>query len=180
VDDGRSIAITIAQWQNIGAISGNLSIIIIAKPMGNSAITAYLHYLSFMVAFAALVVESQTLKKDLSVAEAWRVLIADAIYGLSATTILITGILRVIYFGKGTEYYLGNPVFYAKFGIFISIGLLSLYPTFSFLSWLKGLRDNQPPNLESSHLQRLSGAIGVELIGFAFIPLLAAMLARGL
>ena len=76
--------------------------------MWASAITAYLHYLGFMVAFGALVIESHTLKKDLSLAEAWRVLIADTVYGLSAITILITGILKVIYFGKGTDYYLGS------------------------------------------------------------------------
>jgi putative membrane protein len=79
--------------------------------MWGSAVTAYLHYLGFMLAFGALVVESQTLKKDLSLQEAWRVVTADAIYGLSATMVLITGILRVLYFGKGTDFYLSSPVF---------------------------------------------------------------------
>ena len=87
--------------------------------MWQSAITAYLHYLGFMIAFGALVIEHLTLKKDLSLAEAWRVVITDGIYGLSATTILVTGILRVIYFGKGTDYYLSSPVFYTKISIFI-------------------------------------------------------------
>ena len=62
--------------------------------MVQSAITAYLHYLGFMFAFGALVIENQTLKKDLSVEEAWRLVIADTIYGLSAVTIVITGILK--------------------------------------------------------------------------------------
>jgi len=78
--------------------------------MWASAITAYLYYLGFMVAFGALVIEGHTLKKDLSLDEAWRVLIADTVYGLSATTILITGILRVIYFGKGTDFYFNTGV----------------------------------------------------------------------
>ncbi len=148
--------------------------------MWGSAITAYLHYLGFMLAFGALVVESQTLKKDLSLEEAWRVVIADAIYGLSATIILITGTLRVIYFGKGTDYYLSSPVFYTKVGIFILVSLLSLYPTFSFLSWVKRLRDSNPPSLELPQVQRLSWLIRGELVGFALIPLLAAILARGI
>lgn len=148
--------------------------------MWESAITAYLHYLGFMLAFGALVVESQNLKKDISLAQAWTVVIADAIYGLSAIMILVTGILRVIYFGKGSDYYLNSPVFYTKVGIFILVSLLSLYPTFSFLSWIKNLRENKPPHLELPQLQRLSWLIRGELIGFAFIPLFAAMLARGI
>jgi putative membrane protein len=152
----------------------------IGTPMWESAITAYLHYLGFMLAFGALVVESQNLKKDISLAQAWTLVIADAIYGLSAIMILGTGILRVIYFGKGSDYYLNSPVFYTKVGIFIIVGLLSLYPTFSFLSWIKNLRENKPPHLELPQLQRLSWLIRGELIGFAFIPLFAAMLARGI
>lgn len=148
--------------------------------MWGSAVTAYLHYLSFMLAFGALVVESQTLKKDLSLQEAWRIVTADAIYGLSATMVLITGISRVLYFGKGTDYYLSSPVFYTKVGIFIVVSLLSLYPTVSFVSWVKSLRDSKPPNLELLQIQRLSWFIRAELIGFALIPLFAAILARGM
>ncbi len=148
--------------------------------MWGSAVTAYLHYLGFMLAFGALVVESLTLKKDLNLQEAWRVVTADAVYGLSATMVLITGILRVLYFGKGTDYYLSSPVFYTKVGIFIVVSLLSLYPTVSFVSWVKSLRDSKPPNLELLQIQRLSWFIRAELIGFALIPLFAAILARGM
>ena len=60
------------------------------------------------------------------------------------------------------------------------MGLLSLYPTFSFLSWIKGLRDRQPPELELAQLQRLSWLIRGELFGFVLIPLFASLLARGI
>lgn len=147
--------------------------------MWESAATAYVHYLSFMLAFGALAVESQTLKKDLSLEDAWRLVIADTIYGLSATTVLITGILRVLYFGKGQDYYLSSPIFYTKVGIFVIVGLLSLYPTFLFISWIKTLRDRQPPSLELSQVQILSWMIRGELIGLVLIPLFATLLARG-
>ena len=147
--------------------------------MWESAATAYVHYLSFMLAFGALAVESQTLKKDLSLEDAWRLVIADTIYGLSATTVLITGILRVLYFGKGQDYYLSSPIFYTKVGIFVIVGLLSLYPTFSFISWIKTLRDRQPPSLELSQVQILSWMIRGELMGLVLIPLFATLLARG-
>lgn len=147
--------------------------------MWESAVTAYLHYLGFMLAFGALAVESVILKNEVSLQDAWKLVTADAVYGLSATIVLITGVLRVLYFGKGTDYYLNNPVFYMKVGVFIVISLLSLYPTFSFVSWVKGLRNSTSPKLEASQVRWLSWLIRGELVGFGLIPLLAAMLARG-
>lgn len=148
--------------------------------MWGSAIVAYLHYLSFMLCFGALVLEAFSLKKELSLNEAWKIVIADAVYGISATIILTTGVLRVIYFGKGTDYYLSNPVFYAKVVVFIVVGLLSLYPTFSFIGWLKSLQQEQAPKLELLKLNRLIWLIRIELVGFTLIPLLAAIMARGI
>jgi putative membrane protein len=145
-----------------------------------SAIVAYLHYLSFMLCFGALVSEALNLKKELSLNEAWKIVIADAVYGISATVVLVTGILRVIYFGKGTDYYLSNPVFYAKVVVFIVVGLLSLYPTISFIGWLKSLQQGQAPKLELLKLNRLIWLIRIELVGFTLIPLLAAIMARGI
>ncbi|QLE49919.1 DUF2214 family protein [Nostoc sp. C057] len=145
-----------------------------------SAIVAYLHYLSFMLCFGALVSEALNLKKELSLNEAWKIVIADAVYGISATVVLVTGILRVIYFGKGTVYYLSNPVFYAKVVVFIVVGLLSLYPTISFIGWVKSLQQGQAPKLELLKLNRLIWLIRIELVGFTLIPLLAAIMARGI
>jgi putative membrane protein len=138
----------------------------------------YLHYLSFMLCFAALAVEALTLKKELSLQDAWKIVIADAIYGISALGILVTGILRVLYFGKGREYYLNNPVFYIKVTVFLLVGLLSIYPTVSFLKWIKSLLQNQLPELELVKVKRLLWLIRFELVGFGLIPLLATIMAR--
>lgn len=92
--------------------------------------------------------------------------------------ILVTGILRVIYFGKGTDYYLNNPFFYTKIAIFILVSLLSLYPTFTFIFWFKDLSNEQAPKLELSQVNRISWLIKGELFGFILIPFLAAVMAR--
>ncbi|WP_446403215.1 DUF2214 family protein [Coleofasciculus sp. C1-SOL-03] len=52
-------------------------------------------YLGFMLAFAALTVESFNLKSDMTLAEAKKVAFADGAYGVAATMILITGVLSV-------------------------------------------------------------------------------------
>lgn len=147
--------------------------------MWNSALTAYLHYLSFMVAFAALVVEHQLFSSELNLKQAWRLVITDSLYGLAAVTVLVTGVLRVMYFGQGTDYYLHNPVFHVKVGLFILVGLLSLYPTISVITWINGLRKEEPPTLTTAQGQRFVWIVRGELLGLALIPLLAAMLARG-
>lgn len=146
--------------------------------MWTNSIVAYLHYLGFMLAFAALTIEIFNLKKEMTLDEAKRVAFADAAYGAAATIILVTGILRVLYFGKGTDYYLSNPFFYTKIGIFIIVSLFSLYPTFTFLTWIKDFQINKPPSLENTQVNRLSWLIKGELFGFTLIPLFAAIMAR--
>ena len=117
-----------------------------------SAIAAYFHYLGFMLSFAALGVELFHFKKEISLTEAKRVAFADIVYGISATIILVTGILRVMYFGKGSDYYLSNTFFWIKIGIFTIVSVLSLYPTITFISWFKGFREEKAPTLELSQV----------------------------
>jgi putative membrane protein len=101
--------------------------------MWASAIAAYLHYLSLGLIFAALSTELFTLKQDLTNRDGWRILIADTIYGIAGIAVLVTGILRVLYYAKDASYYMEQPVFWAKMGVFIIVGTLSLYSTFSFV-----------------------------------------------
>ncbi|MBJ7898916.1 MAG: DUF2214 family protein [Cyanobacteria bacterium RI_101] len=143
-----------------------------------SAVTAYLHYLSFMVSYLALGVEYFHLAPDISLKSAKRVAFADIAYGIAATLVLVTGVLRVIYFGKGTDYYLHNPFFHIKVGLFVIVGLLSLYPTFTFIFWFKDFQKDQAPTVEASKIQRLSTLVKFELAGFTLLPLFAALMAR--
>ncbi|MBD2448618.1 DUF2214 family protein [Nostoc sp. FACHB-152] len=145
-----------------------------------SAIVAYLHYLSFMLCFGTLLLEAFHLKQELNLKAAVKIVIFDALYGISATIVLVTGILRVIYFGKGSDYYLSNPFFYTKVAVFLVVGLLSLYPTVCFIGWVRDLQQGQVPTLELAKLKRLSWLIKIELAGFTLIPLLATIMAREL
>ena len=63
----------------------------------------------------------------------YRWIIADVVYGLAGVAILVTGILRVKYFGQGGDFYTGNPVFWIKVSLYILVGLLSLYPTTTYI-----------------------------------------------
>jgi putative membrane protein len=148
--------------------------------MWSSALTAYGHYLGIMLIFAALATETLTLKKELTLPEAWRISIADAVYGLAATLVLVTGILRVLYFGKGADYYMHQPVFWAKVVVFATVSVLSIYPTVSFLRWIGPLRNQKPPMITLPQVNRLHWFIRLELLALVTIPLLATMMARNI
>ncbi|NMG57257.1 DUF2214 family protein [Geitlerinema sp. P-1104] len=148
--------------------------------MLESAIVAYCHYLSFMLAIAALAVERLSLQADLSLQAARRIVVADVVYGLSAIGVLITGILRVLYFGKGADYYLDNPLFWTKIGLFLLVGALSLYPTVTFILWIKDLQQVQVPSLSRGKFQVLSSLVSLEIVGMLLIPLFASLMARGI
>ena len=148
--------------------------------MWDSAIVAYIHYLSFGVVLASLIVERQTMKSELTIRQGWVILIADGIYGTAATALLATGVLRLLYFGKGTEFYTQNPVFWAKVILFFAVASISLYPTISYLLWIGKLRQNIPPKLTPLRTNLIHWIINIELVGFSTIPLLASMMARGI
>ncbi|NJN76323.1 MAG: DUF2214 family protein [Synechococcaceae cyanobacterium RL_1_2] len=145
-----------------------------------SAIVAYIHYLSFAIIFATLTIEHLTFKAELTFKDAVKILIVDTLYGLAGTAILVTGILRVLYFGQGKEFYTENPVFWVKVGIFIFVGLLSLYPTISYLFWIKPLRAKEIPTVSELQAKLIPIVIRVELLGFGLIPLVATLMARGI
>ena len=60
-----------------------------------SASVAYIHYLSFMLCFGALVFERISLKVDPNRKEAISMVVADIIYGIAGIALLVSGIYRV-------------------------------------------------------------------------------------
>jgi putative membrane protein len=148
--------------------------------MWASAITAYVHYLSLGTIFATLATELFTLKKDLTAKEGWRIMVADTLYGIAGLAALVTGVLRVLYYAKEPSYYTHQPLFWVKIGLYILVGTLSLYPTFTFLRWIPPLRQDKAPEVSEDLIGRLKTIIRVELAGFSTIPLMASLMARGI
>ncbi len=152
---------------------------VLTPEIAKSAGVAYLHYVSFMVCFAALVVERRLLRPDPDRRSATAMVITDIIYGLAALALLVSGIFRVLYYGQGSEFYTQNPLFWWKVGLYLSVGALSLYPTITYILWAIPLRKGELPKVSQALATRLGWIINVELVGFAFVPLLATLMARG-
>ena len=145
-----------------------------------SAFVAYAHYLCIVICFGALLFERLRLNTDLSRNDFISIIIADILYGLAGVLIIVTGILRVKFFGQGPEFYTHNPLFWFKIVSYISIGVLSLYPTITYILWAIPLTKNKLPDITSKLVSRFRLIINIELIGFSLIPLMATLMARGI
>jgi putative membrane protein len=140
---------------------------------------AYVHYLSFMLCFGALVLERRLIQPNPNRKDATLMVITDVVYGMAALALLVSGILRVMYFGQGSAFYTENPLFWWKVGIYLSVGGLSLYPTITYITWAIPLRKGELPQVSEALAKRLAWILNIELVGFALIPLLATLMARG-
>jgi putative membrane protein len=103
----------------------------------------------------------------------------DLVYLLAALAALATGLLRVFAVGKGSAFYLDNPVFYVKVALFIAVGLISVPPTLQFLRWNRALDTGQDRILTGAQIASVRRYVLLELALLACIPLCAALLARG-
>lgn len=143
------------------------------------AIAASLHYLSIFVLFALLTCEHILFRADLDHATARRLMRIDMAYGATAGLVLFTGAARMIWFGKGWEYYLHNWVFHAKVSLFILVGLLSIVPTMTFFNWRNDLLAGKAPSITPAQARRTLMVIRLELLLLVCLPLLASLMARG-
>ena len=144
-----------------------------------STFFAFLHHVAAFTLVSALAVEFVLIRQELTLANARRLPIVDAVLGISAGLLLIVGLLRVFYFEKGSLYYFSSHAFLAKFAVFILVALLSIVPTVEFLSWRKALKAGQVPVVDAKRMRLARSLIHGELAGIVIILLCAAIIARG-
>lgn len=145
-----------------------------------AALFAFLHHLTAFVLVAAIAVEFVVIRGALTVDNARKLRVVDAVYGVSAGLLLAVGLLRIFYFEKGAAFYFGNAFFIAKLALFILVGLLSIYPTLEIASWRKQLAAGKVPVVAATKLHALRRVVHWELAGIVLILLCAALMARGI
>jgi putative membrane protein len=104
----------------------------------------------------------------------------DAAYGIMALAILVVGFLRVQFGAKGPDFYMHNPVFWAKIGAFAAVGLISIRPTLRILAWQKLAKADAAFVPALDEVNALRRTMLLEIHVFALIPIFAAMMARGI
>jgi putative membrane protein len=145
-----------------------------------SALFAFLHHVAAFAMAAALALELVLLKDPLNAGSARKLLAVDAVYGMSATVLLVVGFLRVFFFEKGAGYYFQSIPFLVKISLFAIAAILSIYPTVTFISWRKAVRQGVLPVLSEAKQRTLRSIVHWELVAVVGILLAAALMARGI
>jgi putative membrane protein len=143
------------------------------------AILAYLHFSAIFVLFAFLSVELVMLRTPLDPRAIRLIGRVDLWYFGAAIAALITGFLRLGLGAKGAEFYMNAWPFYAKIGLFLAVGLISIQPTVAFIRWRRAL-DDPAWRLDEVEQRRVRRLVMIEVHLAALIPLFAVIMARGL
>ena len=146
----------------------------------SSALFAFLHHLAAFGLVAALAIELVLLRQPLTVQSVRALLRADMLYGIAAAVVLTVGALRVLFFEKGVQYYMHSVPFVVKVTLFAVVGVLSIRPTMTFLSWRGAVVQGQAPVVDEPKIKALRRLVHLELAAVAGILLCAALMARGL
>ena len=143
------------------------------------SLLAYAHILAILTMVVFLASEAALCRTEwLNAAVVERLGKIDLIYGLSAATVLLTGVARTWWGIKGTAWYWTNPLLHLKLTLFVVIGLLSIKPTLMFIRWRRELRSSgQLPDATQIKLARRLVMVQAHLL--PLIPLAAVFLARG-
>jgi len=142
-------------------------------------LAAFLHHLAAFTVVATIAIEFVLLRRELTLWSARTLQVVDLVLGVSATILLLVGLSRVFWFEKGAAYYFHNHAFLTKFALFVIVALLSLIPTFEFLSWRKVVRAGQVPTIAAHKLKRVRMIVHIELAAIVAILLCAAIMAKG-
>jgi putative membrane protein len=145
-----------------------------------SSFIAFLHFVFAFGIAATLFFEWYTFSKTPSLRDAQRLSAADRWYGAFAMGLLAVGTLRVVYFEKGWEFYRATPFFHLKITLFVLIGLLSIYPTVSFMRWRSAIQAGQAPQVSEQQYQRISRSLALQLMLLVPLVLSASLMAKGM
>jgi putative membrane protein len=139
---------------------------------------AALHHLFVFALVARLASEAMLLSGTVDGATIQRIARIDAGYGAVAGLLLVVGLLRVWFGLKGPDFYLHNPWFHAKLGVYVLVGLLSILPTVTFLRWRRALRTDPAFVPDAGRLGRARTLVRLQLAAVLAVFLLAAAMAR--
>ena len=133
-----------------------------------------LHFAAIFVLAGALIVENMALKPEINAEDAGNLARVNTVYGVSAVLVLLFGLTLWLWVGKPAEFYSTNPLFQIKLGLFITVAILSIYPTLFF---------NKHRRTEQERIivpRAVATVIKIELLLLLCIPVFAFLVARGI
>jgi len=150
-----------------------------------SSLFASLHYLALGIGLGSVFMRGRYFKalienpKD--EAGINRLLVADNFWGISALLWIVSGVLRA--FGgleKGTAWYLSNPLFHLKIGLFLLIFILEIAPMIALIRLRISRKKGTWAGFSIEKLTLYRKLNHIEAILVFVIIFIASAMARGL
>jgi putative membrane protein len=148
--------------------------------MWKEVILAYAHFAAIFTLLWFLAKEWTLLRIGADKLDTTALAKADAWFGIAAGLVLITGICRVTLGAKPASFYLHNPVFHTKVGLFVLVGLISIWPTIVFIRWRKARDADHTFRIPDAEWRKARRLLIIEMHLIALIPLAAVIMARGI
>ena len=141
------------------------------------ALMAYLHYLAMLLLAGCLVGELVLCHPGMTASDVRLLARIDIGFFGAALLAAATGLGRLLFWAKGVEFYLPNPLFWLKMALYVVIATLSIRPTLQFIRWNRATRHGTlPSDAQIATVRRL---VHLELGLLALMPLVAVLMARG-
>lgn len=144
---------------------------------------AAVHLIALGLGLGAVIARGTALRESPSNAALRRAFRSDSVWGLAALLWIGTGLWRLL---SGTEkptaFYLKNPVFHAKMGLFVIVLLLELWPMITLIRWRRsfGAGESAERLMTSSGAgRRIATLSHIEAFVVVLMVFVAAALARG-
>ncbi len=136
-------------------------------------LAAYLHFVGFIALISLLAGEFFLLRKPLEPHSLPLLKKIDLLYGSVAGLVLVSGIARIFY-EKGWDNYSHSAVFWAKMALFVTIAVVSIYPT----TWF--LKARSQSDIGVTGYANIRRAVLTQLLLVPLIVFCAIWMARGI
>ena len=144
---------------------------------------AALHLIALGLGLGAVIARGTALRESPSNAALRRAFRSDSTWGFAALLWIGTGLWRLLEgIEKPRAYYLTNPVFHVKMGLFVLILLLELWPMMTLLRWRRSFSAGESAErlMTSGAGRRIATISHVEALVVVVMVFVAVALARGL
>jgi len=142
-------------------------------------ILTILHHLLVFSLVGCLAAELAAVRPGMKAEQIRHLGILDSAYGAIAGLIVVIGFGRVFFGAKGSDYFIANPIFWAKIGCFVLVGILSVPPTVRILGWRRSVRADSGFTAPAAEVASVRRFMIAEAALLPFILVFAAMMVRG-
>jgi putative membrane protein len=143
---------------------------------------AALHLIALGLGLGAVIARGTALREAPSNAALRRAFRSDSTWGFAALLWIVTGLWRLLAgIEKPTGYYLANPMFHAKIGLFVLILVLETWPMITLIRWRRtfGAGESAERLMTSGAGRRIATISHIEALVVVIMVFVAVALARG-